>query len=142
MSVWEDLAAGVRAGTVPAEVVSRWLLAQPQLWFVVEGEFDEAGRPQNVRPLIVHHPSGATVSLLFTDEARAQRYRASRDDLTEPLGVVGVPPVVSFETLLQLPIDGITINPGDPSRLNAGRRQLEGLAAAARANTPSRDASR
>lgn len=132
MSGWTALAEGIRSGAVSSEAVSDWLCAQPALWFVVEGELDAEGRIVNARPLVVHHPSGATVSLVFTDEARACRYRDGRDDLGAPLTVVSAAPAEGFEALLALPIDGITINPGDPDRLNAGRRQLAALAEQAR----------
>lgn len=104
------------------------------LWFVVEGEFDADGQPHNVRPVVVHHPSGATVSVLFTEEARARRYRERLHAPSEPLAVVAASPADGFAALLALPIDGITINPGDPDHLNAGRRQLELLAALARSD--------
>jgi hypothetical protein len=132
VSDWPALAAGIRSGAVSAEAVTRWLCAQPALWFVVEGEFDADGQPLAVRPVVVHHPSGATVSLLFTDETRARRYVERAADRPEPLAVVPAAPQDGFEALLALPIDGITINPGDVDHLNAGRRQLEVLAERAR----------
>ncbi|GIW06305.1 MAG: hypothetical protein KatS3mg060_1110 [Dehalococcoidia bacterium] len=128
MNEWTALADGIRSGTVSAETVSDWLCAQPVLWFVAEGERDEHGRPMNARPIVMHHPSGATISVMFTEESRAHRYCASRDDLPEDHLVVAAAPADGFAALLALPIDGVTINPGDPDRLNAGRRQLEVLA--------------
>lgn len=132
MSEWPTLVAGIRSGTVSAETVTTWLCAQPALWFVVEGEFDSDGQPLAVRPIVVHHPSGATISVVFTEEARARGYVERVVDPAEPLAVVPATPSDGFEALLTLPIDGITINPGGADHLNAGRRQLEVLADLAR----------
>ena len=112
--------------------MSDWLCAQSALWFVVEGELDEAGMPVNLRPLVTHHPSGATVSLVFTDESRAQRYRERLNRGDEQLFTMAATPAEGFAALLALPIEGITINPGDADHLNAGRRQLAALADQAR----------
>lgn len=126
MTTFDELAQGVRTGTVSADAFSAWLLSLPELWFVVEGEFDANGLPLNVRPLVTHHPSGATISLVFTDQGQAQHYRAQRDDLDQ-LAIASAPIRDALETLHRLPIDGFTINAAHPARLNAGRRQLEEL---------------
>jgi hypothetical protein len=128
MSDWETMAAGHRAGSVSTADLSRWIVSLPVLWFVVEGEFAEDGTPLNVRPIVSHHPSGATVSLLFTSRAHAEQYRATCDETDRALGIVAASPSDGFEALLGLPIDGMTINAGSDSRLNAGRAQIEALA--------------
>ncbi|MFN8533711.1 MAG: hypothetical protein U0556_09205 [Dehalococcoidia bacterium] len=129
MSDWPALVAGLRDGSVSSGALSAWLCAQKALWFVAEGDRDDTGQPINCRPLVVHHPSGATVGLLFTEEDRARRYLDDRDG---DLMVVAASPADGFEALLGLPIDGIVINAADADHLNAGRRQLEALAAGTR----------
>jgi hypothetical protein len=128
---YEEIAMGVRAGSIPASEFTHWLLARSEFWFIAEGDLDAEGRLVNGRPLVVSHPSGANVSLVFIDRARAEAYRSAREELKET-HVVCASPVDSFETLQVLRIDGFTINPGEESHLNAGRLQLDELARLAR----------
>lgn len=128
---YEEIAAAVRSGSMSADEFTGWLVSRSEFWFVAEGELDENGLLHDGRPLVVSHPSGANVSPIFTDRSRAEAYRDSRDDLRATV-VVCASPVDSFETLQSLRIDGITINAGEPSHLNAGRRQLDELAILAR----------
>lgn len=128
---YEEIAMGVRRGSISAGEFTRWLLSRSEFWFVAEGDLDGEGRLTDGRPLVVSHPSGANVSPVFTDRPRAEAYRESRADLSAT-HVVCASPVDSFETLQALHIDGITINPVEPAHLNAGRLQIDELAKLAR----------
>ena len=131
MDDYTQIATEVRSGQMDALSFSRWLAARKQLWVVADGEFDPDGTPVNIRPIVLNHTTGAAISVIFTDKARADAWRNARKDRATRKTIVapGTPAEV-FAELLLLPIDGMVINPDDAARLNAGRSQIESLAKA------------
>lgn len=129
MDEYTHIAQEVRSGATDGKTFSHWLAMRDRLWVVADGEFTADGTPVNIRPIVLNHQTGAAVTVIFTDESRAEAWRNARNDKESRKTIVapGTPAEV-FAELLLLPIDGMVINPDDDARLNAGRNQIEALA--------------